>query len=125
MKIKNSPFCPDGNANFNLSHKGLAYNVNIGFFPFKGGLSPELILESELEDLCIPIARVEFKVLDIETSIYRSDFLMPHNALYIVEEMPGASINQWAEKMAVEIGYVKRIEDYLVSREKAAQLSLF
>lgn len=125
MKIKNSPFYPDGSANFNLSHRGLAYNVTIGFFPFKGGMTAGEILESELEDLCIPIARVEFKVLDIETSIYRSDFLMAHNALYIVEEMPGASINQWAEKMAVETGFVKRIDDYVLTQRQHAQLSLF
>lgn len=123
MTIQYSPFYTSGDISFNVPFKKLYYQVNVHFFPFASNKNE--LERTELEKIFTPIAHIEFKVLEIEKSIYQSFFLMSAQALHIIENLGDCNINQITKIIAQEVGFEERITTYTKSIESKSQLSLF
>lgn len=123
MTIEYSPFYTSGDIDFNVSFKKLYYQVKVTFFPFAS--NKKELAKKDLKKLCTPVAHIEFKVLEVEKSIYQSFFLMPAQALHIVEDLGNCNINQVAKMIAEQTGFEGRIDTYIKSNEAKSQLSLF
>lgn len=124
MIVEFSPYFPEGEVSFNVQYKEHWYNVTVRFFPYEYK-SPEEVLKMDIRDVLTPVAHIQFNVLDIDTSIYQSYFLMPAHAMYIEETMPQGNINMIAQKIVDEIGFEGRIDAYMQTKLGKSQLSLF
>ncbi|MEO1485692.1 MAG: hypothetical protein AAFU57_08095 [Bacteroidota bacterium] len=124
MQVEFSPYFPEGEVSFNVQYNEHWYNVLVRFFPYEYR-GREEILKMDIRDLLTPVAHIQFKVLDIDTSIYQSYFLMPAHAMYIEETMPQCNINMIAQKIVEEIRFEERIDGYIKKKLCKSQLSLF
>ena len=123
MTLEYSPFNLTDEISFNVPYKNLFYSVTVNFFPFRK--NKKELLKTDIHEIYTPIAHFEFKVLDIEESIYRSQYMMPAQALYAMERLDIPNINTIAALIVEEVGFEKRIAAYLKDKEAENQLSLF
>ncbi|MEO0571966.1 MAG: hypothetical protein AAF039_09700 [Bacteroidota bacterium] len=124
MIVEFSPYFPEGEVSFNVQYKEHRYSVTVSFFPYECK-DREEIIKMDIRDILTPVVHIQYNVLDIDTSIYQSYFLMPSHAMYIEETMPQGNINKIAKMIVDEIGFEGRIDAYIQKNLCKSQLSLF
>lgn len=124
MIVEFSPYFPEGEVSFNVQYKEHRYSVTVRFFPYEYK-DREEILKMDIRNMLTPVAHIQYNVLDIDTSIYQSYFLMPSHAMYIEETMAQVNINKIAKMIVDEIGFEGRIDAYIQKKLCKSQLSLF
>mgnify|MGYP001793091925 CR=1 FL=1 len=125
MTVECFPFNLDKKISFNVQYKHLWYSVGVEVFPLRKDDDKKELIKQDIREMLSPIAHLEFKVLDIDKSIYRSYFLMPTHAMYINEKLGNCNINMIVELIVEEIGFEKRSDSYIISQQESSQLSLF
>ncbi|WP_075344099.1 hypothetical protein [Tenacibaculum agarivorans] len=130
MLLKNIPSHLTKDSKSTVTTHGISYEISFTFLPFTNSETQENYLNTEVKDLLTPIFHLELNAIDIEESIYRSNWIMPGQILWFIEQHPDSdNIMDLANLVIESLKYEERIEEYAEVKKQRllrdSQLSLF
>ncbi len=109
---------------FRYKYGLVEYQCKATYLPF-GINSREKYEVLELGEIYTPLIHLEWKVTNIEKSIYRSHWVMPCDVLWWLENRDKTAYDEMVNYAALNNGYLQRIKEEDSQLEKGVQMSLF